>query len=119
MSDKVLQFPGAEPLPDNPIEIERNDRHCEHGKVSLDEHQRCVNCLQCGAVLDAFDFLRSNARTLQTAWQAHRMVTLKANEVHERVVVLERERKRLAAQVKRLQQKAAPVLDVRGGDERE
>lgn len=115
-TDKVISFPGAEPVPENPITIERRDNFCSHDSVSLDEHQRIVNCLKCGAVLDPFNFLRDNARTLQTAWQSYRMVNAKATEVHERVLVLDKERKRLSAQVKRLQERAAPVLDVRGKD---
>lgn len=118
MSDtKVLTFPGAEPIPENPITIEQPKRltFCSHESVSLDEHQRVVNCRQCGAVLDAFSFLRDNARTLQRAWQNYRTVNAKVAEVQERVELLERERKRLSAQVKRLQEKS-PALDVRGKD---
>jgi uncharacterized small protein (DUF1192 family) len=114
---KIVAFPGQEPLPENPLTIEepKHRVYCSHESVSLDEHLRVVNCRQCGAVLDAFSFLRNNARTVQMAWRNHRMVTNKVAELQERIEVLERERKRLSAQVKRLQEKA-PSLDVRGKD---
>lgn len=115
MSDKIVSFPTAEPLPENPISIKRNDRYCRHDRVSLDEHQRTVNCLMCGGVLDAFAFLHKNAAVIQTAWHQHSEVMRKVREVQQRIDLLEKERKRLAGQVKRLQDKA-PSLDLRGKD---
>lgn len=114
-SDKVVSFPGAEPLPENPITVTGAPTFCDHEAITLDEHQRQVHCTRCNAVLDAFDFLRHNARTLQRAWQNYRIVQSKASELQDRVEVLAKEHRRLAAQVKRLQEKTAP-LQVRGKD---
>lgn len=113
--DKVVSFPGTEPLPENPLTVKRPKGLCQHEAITLDEHQRQVQCARCCAVLDPFDYLRHNARTLQVAWQNYRVVQGKVGELQERVDVLAKEHKRLTAQVKRLQDKA-PTINVRGED---
>lgn len=116
-SDKVIAFPSAEPLPENPIAIEKppSYNYCRHESVSLDEHNRVVNCVKCGAVLDPFNFLHENARTIQTAWDHHRQVMAKVHEIGERLQVLVKEEKRLKGRVRTLKEKV-PVLDTRGKD---
>lgn len=116
MTDNVQQFPGSSALPDNPMELApRRPGFCRHEAVTLDEHTRTVMCAdpKCGAVLDPFNFLAHNAKTIQTAWSAYRQVMAQANEVAERVTVLKKEEQRLRAMVKRLQEKV-PVLNTRG-----
>lgn len=119
MNDKVISFPGAEPLPENPIQIKddplRHTRFCQHGRISLDEHQRVVSCRDCAAVLDPFEFLRDNARTLQRAWSNHAVAHRKVHELTERIEALTKEHKRLQGKVARLREKV-PTLDVRGED---
>lgn len=112
--DVVRQFPGTE-LPENLLSIspQRFD-FCNHEKVSLDEHSRTVRCTKCGATLDPFNFLLSNARTIQMAWQNHRMMVHKVQEITDRVDTLKREENRLRGIVKRLQAKSDAVIDVRG-----
>jgi tRNA C32,U32 (ribose-2'-O)-methylase TrmJ len=112
--DKVRQFPGTE-LPENLMAIApRQPGFCQHEKVTLDEHIRTVSCAKCGATIDAFSFLMHNAKTIQMAWQHHRMAMHKVQEITERVDVLKREENRLRGIVKRLQVKSSAVLDVRG-----
>lgn len=43
-------------------EDERLSRCCTHQAVSVSEHERKVTCRQCGAVLDAFDYLLALAK---------------------------------------------------------
>lgn len=115
-SDNVHQLPGAKALPENPLELAPSrPGFCGHEAVTLDEHTRTVMCAdpKCGAALDPFNFLLSNARTIQRAWAAYRHANQQANEMAERVTVLKREEQRLRTQVKRLQQKV-PVLNTRG-----
>lgn len=116
MSDgKVVHaFPGNE-LPENPMQIEpRPFGFCNHENVRLSEHDREINCVKCGATLDAFDFVRSNASTIQRAWQNHKEASRIVDELHERIGALKKEEARLRAQVKRLQDKSGEVLSVRG-----
>ncbi len=118
MTDNVQRFPGAGALPDNPMELApRRPGWCGHESVTLDEHTRTVTCAnpKCGAVLDPFKFLVSNAQTIQRAWSAYRQAMTQANEVAERVSVLKKEEQRLRAMVKRLQDKV-PVLNTRSRD---
>lgn len=121
MSDEkvVHAFPSSE-LPENLLSIEPRPAGvpylCRHESVRLNEHDRVVNCAQCGATLDPFDFLRSNARTIQMAWSNHREASARVTELNERISLLAREEKRLRAQVKRLQDKSGGVLNLRAGD---
>lgn len=119
MTDKILSFPGAEPLPENLVELkddtQRLMRYCEHGRITLDEHQRTVGCRDCGAILDPFNFLRDNARTLQRAWINHGLAQRKVKELTDRIEALNKERESLQGKVRRLREKV-PVVDVRGKD---
>jgi len=114
----VTELPGRAELPENLITLEpRRLGYCDHASITLDEHTRTVRCAdpKCAAVLDPFDFLRSNARTLQMAWINYRQVTVRASEIAERVTDLKREEQRLRAQVKRHQEKAG-VINTRPKD---
>ncbi len=114
--DNVTALPG---LPDNTLKLApRPPGWCNHPAVVLDEHSRTIQCANthCGAQLDAFDFLRSNAHTIESAWRAYREVNRKVAEVSERVHVLMREEKRLRAMIKRLQEKSGAVVVTRGKD---
>ena len=119
MTDNVTQFPGAEALPENPLQMAPRPglfSYCQHESVVLDDVRRTVQCAdpKCGAVLDPFDFLKHNAQVIQRAWSAHRAVMLQANQVTERVHALKKEEQRLRAMVKRLQDKSGSVVNVRG-----
>jgi uncharacterized small protein (DUF1192 family) len=115
--EKVVHaFPSAE-LPDNLMQIEKRKdvpMFCQHENVRLDAHDRSIHCAKCGAALDPFNFLLSNAKTIQLAWENHRMVMDKVREINERINVLSKEEKRLRAQVKRHQEKGGAVISVRG-----
>jgi hypothetical protein len=119
MSDeKVIHaFPTSE-LPENVMAVEPrragDPYFCAHPAIRLNEHDRTVHCAKCGAALDPFNFLLHETKTIQRAWESHRHVTTKVNELNERVTVLAKEEKRLRAQVKRLQEKSGEVVQVRG-----
>jgi hypothetical protein len=117
VSDNITPFPGATDLPVNPLGVESSGyRHfCSHDFVTLDAHTRTVQCAgpKCGAVLDPFNFLLSNAQTIRRAWDAHAQAMRQTNEVAERVSMLKKEEQRLRAMVKRLQEKSGAVLNVR------
>jgi len=109
MSD-IRTLPTPEPLPENPIGIApRPSSPCYHESVILDEHERSVHCRECDATLDAFDFLQRSARTLQRAWQNYAHVQREVRAIDERLTELKKQEKRLRAQVKRLQEKVAPL----------
>ncbi|HXU93214.1 MAG TPA: hypothetical protein VFP33_06105 [Gallionella sp.] len=108
-------------MPENLLSIEPRSAgvpyFCNHEAVTLNEHDRAVNCSRCGATLEPFNFLMSNARTIQMAWSNYREAQRKVSELNERIAVLAKEEKRLRAQVKRLQDKTGGVLNLRVGDE--
>lgn len=114
--EKIVRLPGTEDLPENPITIADDRRFwCSHESINLDDHSRTVNCTKCGKVLDPFNFLMENARTLQMAWRNHAEAKRQAGELVGRIGALKKEEQRLRAQVKRLQEKAT-VVSVRGKD---
>ncbi len=119
MNDNVkpLRPNSLSELPENPIKIDpRPMGFCSHSQIRLNEKDRTVRCAdpKCGATLDAFDFLRHNARTLQQAWTSHAYVQTQLSELNDRVAALKREeanaRKRLAT----LNGKLDPIIDTRG-----
>lgn len=114
--DNVVELPGVQPLPENPMQVApRVPGFCSHDAIVLDEHHRTVICAnpKCGSVLDPFNFLLHNAYLISRAWQTHREVTRRAQELVDRVDTLKREERRLRDMVKRLQAKV-PVRHVRG-----
>lgn len=114
--NNVVELPGANPLPENPVQLAPPRKgFCSHDAIVLDEHHRSVICAdpQCGAVLDPFNFLLHNAFLISRAWQRHREVMRTVSEMVERVDTLKREEKRLRQMVKRLHSKV-PVVNVRG-----
>jgi peptidoglycan hydrolase CwlO-like protein len=117
MNDKVVTFPGAEPLPENLLQVTDKDpwSHCAHGRITLDAHQRTVNCRDCGRVLDAFQFLETQAALLQRAWSHHAAAQRKLQELTDRISALKKEHDSLQGKVRRLKDKL-PVVDVRGKD---
>lgn len=117
MSDTVVSFPGAEPLPENLIQRVDKDpwSHCQHGRITLDEHQRSVTCRDCGRVLDPFQFLQQQADLLRRAWSNHDSAQHKVQELVDRIAALKKEHDSLLGKVRRLKEKM-PVVDVRGKD---
>jgi hypothetical protein len=119
--NKVIHAFPVSDLPENLVAIESRPAgvplHCAHNKVTLNEHDRVVNCTDCGATLEAFNFLLSNARTLQMAWRNHAEAARRVAELNQSIAVLAKEEKRLRAQVRRLKDKPGVVLDVRGKPE--
>ncbi|MGE4243662.1 hypothetical protein [Ramlibacter sp.] len=119
MTDRIVTFPGAEKpeLPENPLRIESSNPKphgwCEHARITLDPYQRVVICGDCRQVLDPFNFLRDNAKTLQRAWDNHRACTAMVAELNDRIGVLKAEEDRTKARLRRLRDKEQP-LDTRG-----
>jgi len=112
--DKILQFPGGSELPEQTILIEKDmSRFCQHGKISLDSHMRTAICIECGAVLDPFDFLLRNAKTLHVAWANYKSVNAQVSELMDRLTFLKKQKASLEASIRRLKDKQ-PVIDTRG-----
>lgn len=118
MDDNVKPFPGSPDLPENNLQIDpgRRDGWCRHDAVVLDEHTRTVRCASptCGATLDPFGYLLTNACSIQRAWSRYGEVMRQADEIAKRVTVLKKEEQRLRAMIKRLQEKTGAVVTVRG-----
>ena len=119
MNDNVTPFPGSGDLPENPLMIApRHPGWCSHDSIVIDTHTRSIRCatVACGAVLDPFSYLLTNANTVQRAWSDFREVNRRVSEVTARVDALKKEEQRLRAMVKRLQEKTGSVITVRGRD---
>ncbi len=101
----VTQFPGLAELPPCPMEIKRRNNFCSHPAIRLDEHSRTIECTSCGAALDPYDFLRSNAAELQRAWQSHALVTDDLKRLREHVAQLKKEEVRLKGRIGTLKKK--------------
>lgn len=118
MSDQnIVSFPGVpQEIPEQTITLEKRPfNFCQHAKISLESHQRLVNCVQCGAVLDPFEYLETNAVVLQRAWSDHASVKRTLTDMKDRVAALKKEEQRLKASVRRLKEKQ-PIIDTRGKD---
>lgn len=101
----VTRFSGQAELPPCPMEIKRRDNFCNHPAIRLDDHSRTMECTTCGAALDPYDFLRSNAALLQNAWQSHTIVTDDLKRLRERVAQLKKEEVRLKGRIGTLKKK--------------
>lgn len=116
--EKVIHAFPANELPESVMKIDPKrpgePYFCEHPAIRLNAHDRTVHCAKCSATLDPFNFLLSETKTIQRAWENHRQVSTKVSELNERVTMLAKEEKRLRAQVKRLQEKSGEVVQVRG-----
>jgi hypothetical protein len=118
MSDKILTFPGSEPLPENPVDLTTSSpyNYCRHESISLDSHTRTLECVECKAVLDPFNFLCNNAQTLRMAWVRYQEVQRRYKEKEDSISALQKEERRLKARIKTLQEKiqeSSQVLDLR------
>jgi hypothetical protein len=98
---KILQFPTGE-IPQCPVDVEHdNNWSCKHGRIRLVEADRTVVCADCGKVFDPFGYLLLEANTLIAAWRDHKMVVGRNEYLRDENQRLEKERKRLAAAVRR------------------
>lgn len=117
MSDeKVIQaFPPKPQLPENPVElVEDRWNYCQHKSIRIITADRQVVCRECGATLDPFNYLLSEARAIAHGWQKYREVMALTSQRIEEIAKLEKEKKRLQGQVRNLKRQADEVtLDVR------
>lgn len=111
--DKVIHaFPSRE-LPECPVSIERRAGYCQHARITLVEHDRNIVCAECGRTLDPFDYLLKEAFAIRRGWDEARHLAHLLVEKRQQVADLDKERKRLQAQVRRLKEKPGTTLDVR------
>jgi len=114
--DNIVQaFPQRGQLPENPVElVEDRWRHCQHASIRIIKDDRQVVCRECGATLDPFDYLVNEAHAITRGWQEHRQVMAECAQRREDIARLEKEKRRLQAQVRTLKKRADEVtLDVR------
>ncbi len=116
MNDNIKNFPGSSNLPENPMQVaDRPLGCCRHNSILSNPHTRSIQCAdpKCSAMLEPFDYLLSNARSISSAWSVHRDVMRQEREANERVSKLKKKEKRLRGMVKRLQKKSGAVVMVR------
>ena len=117
--NNIRSLPGVESIPECPMELISSHNkqlyHCDHASLIIDVHERSIRCAKCGASLDPFDYLAGTGQQIQRAWADYKSVRSRIQDFNESIARLQREEKRLKALVKRLQDKSATKLDVRGG----
>ncbi|WP_313036604.1 FtsB family cell division protein [Stenotrophomonas acidaminiphila] len=110
--EKIIQAFPARDLPECPVDVERRVGFCQHRKITLVEHDREVVCTECGAKLDPFNYLLAGALAMRHGWSDHRYVVEELKRKRQQLEDLEKARKRLQAQVRRLKQ-GHDALDLR------
>ena len=118
MSDNIRSLPGVEGIPECPMELVssrgKTIYHCDHASLIIDTHERSIRCAKCDDALDPFNYIAATAQHIQCAWRDYKSVRSRISDFNESIARLQREEKRLKALVKRLQDKSAARLDVRG-----
>ena len=103
--DNITRFPTKDAIPENPVTVEDDRNYCRHPAITLNQHDRTVTCVGCQANLDPFAYLLGEANAIRSAWENHRMVNAKSEELRQRIRLLDKEAKRLSASVRRLRAK--------------
>jgi hypothetical protein len=112
--DKIIQFPSTGDIPPCVVDIEEKYGFCQHPQIRLVVHERVVVCEKCGACLDPFAYLLSEARAIRAAWGDYRAVKHKVSDLQQQVEALQRTHKRLSAAVRRDKKKSEKsVVDLR------
>lgn len=97
-----------------PMTVKRDNlRFCQHGRIEADEHTRTLICHDCGATLDAFDFVRKQALTIQNAWASYAHLKREASDLVGRVDALKKEEQRIKSRLKTARSKL-PIISTRG-----
>lgn len=101
--DKIIRaFPSKE-VPDCPVSFdERHHAYCQHPAINLNTHDRLITCAKCGATLDPFAYLVAEAKAIRCGWDSYRQVQHMITERRQQLADLDREKKRLQGQVRRL-----------------
>lgn len=112
-SKVVVAFKAAE-IGEPPMTVKReNFSFCKHGRIEADEHTRTLICHDCGATLDAFDFVRKQALTIQQAWSSYKHLQSQASELVTRVDALKKEEQRIKSRIRTAREKV-PIISTRG-----
>lgn len=109
----VVAFKGGDPG-EPPMTVNRGPfTFCQHTRIEADEHTRTLICHECGATLDAFDFVRKQAATIQQAWSRYAHLQREASELVGRVDSLKKEEQRIKSRLKTAREKL-PIISTRG-----
>lgn len=109
----IQAFGKKEDLGECPMTVKReNYNFCQHERIEADTHSRVLIRHGCGATLDAFNFVLSQAKTMQRAWARYAHLQREAQELVGRVDALKKKEQRIKARVKRARD-AAPTIFTR------
>jgi hypothetical protein len=100
--DKIIRAFPSRDLPECPVKVEEKAGYCRHGEIALVAHERRIECAECGATLDPFDYLLGDARAIRRGWENYRHVQQLIKERMETIAKLDKEKRRLQAQVRRI-----------------
>ncbi len=77
------------------FDIKKNEGYCQHNSIIFDEKMRSLECKDCNAVIEPFDFIK------HIAYKEHRyFITLR--DIQSQIKVLRNERNDLYRQVTNL-----------------
>lgn len=89
---------GMPPSDESPLEPpQRYGEECKHLRARLDADERSVECRQCGATIDAFDYLLEISREWERCASWVRHAKWQKRQLDAEVETLKAERKRLRA----------------------
>ena len=107
----VVAFKTAD-IGESPMTVKPSYNYCKHDRIEADEHSRTLICHDCGATLDAFDFVRRSAATIQQAWSRYAHLQQQATELVGRVDALKKEEQRIKSRIKTARDKV-PTISTR------
>ncbi|WP_234262281.1 hypothetical protein [Klebsiella aerogenes] len=75
-------------------------QHCKHRAVEADEQHRLIKCLQCGCVVDPFQYVLQCATDGEAVVKEIQQLHNRRDELREAVANLEREEKNAKARLR-------------------
>lgn len=79
-----------------------NKPYCRHESITVDEHDRIIECSHCGTLMDAFDFCLHSAKMEAYQFMYIDVVKKELETLREQKAELEREVNNLKAKRRRL-----------------
>lgn len=86
---------------DQALPIKKRDKFCSHINVEVDQDEKELRCIQCNAVVYAFDYVMSLATGERSLFQHMDFVRKEVEKLKEEQISLSREVERLKAAKRR------------------
>ena len=100
--NNVIQFTPREGHPKQLTPKFKQGGFCSHEHITVDEHERLIECDRCGAVLDPFEYLWSSAVKENNQFATLSWLNIEVKRIQEEKENLLKEIAKLKAQRRRL-----------------